>query len=216
MADISPAEAQALQPNNEAPNSPNYNVEELETKLGVSTAPTQEQVNQVQPTDNTQNKPEEKSKQELDFAKQFEQYFGTTIEEAKATIQQLSSFRADVGRERQISTLKQEWGQDYEVAFQAVQEKWNTLPPEQQKALDNLDGARLLYARIIQERSQSNQGNPNVNPRWDKSKTAPSRGTPQIRWSEMIELAKNDPKEYQRMQPQFEAAIQAGTLIRDI
>lgn len=106
----------------------------------------------------------------------FQQYTGVTQEQFTQGIQQLQQlpqiqqFVAQQQRESQLGTLRQEWGSEFDAVMPVVAERFKALPPQLQVALDNLEGARLLYAQIKQERG-GNQQPSTVPPVYDRSRT---------------------------------------------
>ncbi len=93
------------------------------------------------------------------FRNEFKDYMGVdpldafqSIHQTREVVQQLAAWKAQQENERAVSTLKQEWGDEFEPVWTEVRERFNKLPQHMKKALDNVEGARLLAAQIKTER----------------------------------------------------------------
>lgn len=143
-------------------------VQELQEQLGVNLGDVQPQ----QP-DQPQQQPEVPP---VDFASKFNSVEGQrmrnefkqvmgidpveafqTVQQANAQLKEIEAWRRQVANEKQIETLQNEWGGEFEETWSGVREKFQSLPENMKQALDNLDGARLLAAQLRLERS-SGQG----------------------------------------------------------
>lgn len=87
--------------------------------------------------------------------KALEMKLGVPIEAVVEMLSDFGSYRNDQLIEQQKSPLKQEWGADFDDRYAQVIEKYNTLRPEMQKALDNTEGAKLIWAMIAQDGGSS-------------------------------------------------------------
>lgn len=88
---------------------------------------------------------------------QFQQYTGVNRQDFLAGVQQLQGLpqiqqqvQAQT-RDAQLATLQQELGAQFSTVMPQIAQKFAQLPPQMQAALDNIEGARLLYAQIQQE-----------------------------------------------------------------
>ena len=76
-----------------------------------------------------------------------------TVQQANAQLKEIEAWRRQVANEKQIETLQNEWGSEFEETWSGVREKFQSLPENMRQALDNLDGARLLAAQLRLEQS---------------------------------------------------------------
>jgi hypothetical protein len=142
-------------------------VQELQEKLGVNL----NEVPQQQPIDVPPEVP-----QQDDFLKRFNSVEGQrmrnefkqimgidpleafqAVQNTNKQLQEIESWRRQVSNERQIETLQNEWGGEFEETWSAVKERFQTLPDNMKQALDGIEGARLLAAQIRLERGSSQQ-----------------------------------------------------------
>lgn len=82
------------------------------------------------------------------------------VQNTQQSLQQINQWRQQVMVERQMDTLKQEWGGDFDSTFSEVRQRFEALPDHMKPALDNLDGARLLAAQIRSEQLGGHSGVP--------------------------------------------------------
>jgi hypothetical protein len=146
-------------------------VNELQEKLGVNLndVPQQQAVPQAQP-----QAPE--VQQQEDFVKKFNSVEGQrmrnefkqimgidpleafqAVQNTNAQLREIENWRRQVSNEKQIETLQNEWGGEFEETWSAVREKFQTLPDNMKQALDGIEGARLLAAQIRLERGSGQQ-----------------------------------------------------------
>lgn len=92
------------------------------------------------------------------FRTQFREYMGVdpieafqTINETRQQVQQMQQWRAAQEKQNAVATLQQEWGAEFENTWVAVREEFNKLSPDLKAKLDNLEGARLLAAKVRQD-----------------------------------------------------------------
>jgi hypothetical protein len=145
-------------------------VNELQERLGVNFNDVPQPNQVVQP----QQVPE--VQQQEDFVKkfnsaegqrmrnEFKQIMGIdpveafqAVQNTQAQLKEIENWRRQVANEKQIETLQNEWGSNFEETWSGVRERFQTLPDNMKQALDNLEGARLLAAQIRLEQG-SNQG----------------------------------------------------------
>lgn len=200
-------------------------IQELSAKLGVDPETLTQQEEATQPVQEESEQAEDflakfNTEEGKRFAAQFKEYLGVDpleaynlINQTSTLVQQLDGWRREVQQERQVSQLRQEWGESYEPTMQKVLERFSRLPKEQQVALDNVEGARMLAALIRQE--ELSQGRGRDNPYVHTNTRPVHRGgnqSPVIRMSEMITWSD---AELQARMPDIIRAKQLGTFIND-
>lgn len=141
------------------------------------------------------------------FWNQFQRYTGFDREsftQAAQMLGQLPTLQQFVSQQQQqqaVSTLKQEWGNNFDSLMPEVTERFKALPPQMQQALDNVDGARLLAAQIMQERGVGQAQVPRVPvPRFDRPATpqSSSRAQDMSFTTEQIQsMSESDYRKYQ-------------------
>lgn len=106
---------------------------------------------------------------------QFQQYTGLNQEQFLQGVQQLQQLPqlqqlvAAQQRDAQMATLRQEWGTSFDEVMPLVAQRFAALPAQMQAGLDNIDGARLLYAQVMQERASLAPQVPGAQPpRYDR------------------------------------------------
>ncbi|MBD2200155.1 MULTISPECIES: hypothetical protein [Calothrix] len=108
---------------------------------------------------NNVNEPPQYSTPEFkQFNEQFKQYAGVDFKEAVNMVQELQAFKQQQTVNSQLNTLKQEWGvDDKEVTqrLELIRERFVKYPPQLQAQLDNPEGAKLIWAKLEQERQVS-------------------------------------------------------------
>ena len=144
-------------------------IQELQEQLGVN-------LGDFQPQQPNQSQQQQLEVPQEDFAKKFNSVEGQrmrnefkqvmgidpveafqTVQQANIQLKEIEAWRRQVANEKQIETLQNEWGGDFEETWSGVREKFQSLPENMRQALDNLDGARLLAAQLRLEQS-SGQG----------------------------------------------------------
>ncbi len=134
------------------------------------------------------------------------------VQNTQAQLQQIDTWRQQVVAERQMDTLKQEWGQDFDSTFSEVRAKFAQLPDNMKAALDNLDGARLLAAQIRTEQATGKRSQPSLPRSSEPSRTNNLRTT-----GAPVGMVKTSDYLNDRVSEQeYLAALQAGRVIRDI
>lgn len=139
-------------------------IQALEQRLGYTT---DDLGQQPQPQ---QEQPEQQQQQQQDsgldegMEKAIEQYFkqkfGLPPDQIQQQFQDLQQFKQQQLIKQQENALRTEWGDAFDDRIGEVKRYFNErLTDEQKQALDNADGARLIWAKIQQEQGQ-NQPNP--------------------------------------------------------
>lgn len=100
------------------------------------------------------------------FAEDFKQYLGFDISELRGGIKELEEYRQQIvaekqqaSQDKQLSALQQEWGIDkaeLDGRMNQIIERFKKYTPEMQARLDTLEGAKLIWAKIEQEMSDTN------------------------------------------------------------
>lgn len=156
------------------------------------------------------------------FRNEFKEYVGIDVLEAFEAIQnaatltkELDSWRRDMVRQEETKVLKQELGQEFDTLMPEIVEYFKQLPPAQQQALDNLDGARMIAALIRQGKRAARGGQPGNLPPFVNGnvRNTASRGVPTIRMSEMVNWTG---AELDARMGDVLRAKQAGTFINDL
>ena len=133
------------------------------------------------------------------------------VQNTQAQLQQIDQWRKQVVVEREMDTLRQEWGNEFDATFSEVRSRYEQLPDHMKSALDNLDGARLLAAQIRSERINGVQSGTSFPRSSGVSRTQSIRttGAPSgfVRTSDYL----ND----RVSEADYLAAVRAGRVIRD-
>lgn len=152
------------------------------------------------------------------FAADFRKYMGVDLEGAKSMLAELQAFRVETLVEKQQSVLRKSWGDAYDERFTQVAEYFSKLSPEKQKALDNPEGAELIWAKLSQEQTKkANSQQPNV-PNFvsGRTTTATNRATtgnkPVMQYSEILAMS---PSEYRKNQKMIQLAFDEGRVNMD-
>lgn len=172
-------DSRAVQRDQQAQQPPpvdNTELEQLSQRLGVrpediGQPPAPEQPEQPLNTEDWYAK-QFGTEEARQFAENFKKYVGMDIKEVYNVVnntarvtQGLEQWRQEVRAERDTQTLRSEWGQDFDNIMPLVAQKFQHIQktnPQQARALDNLDGARMLAALVRQEQQQGYQAKPNV------------------------------------------------------
>lgn len=207
-------------------------IQELGQKLGVD--PNQlgavETPETQQPSEVTTDTPDKEdflkkfnSEEGAKFRQQFREYMGVDpldaynlINDTARLTQELEAWRSEVVRQRETETLRNELGQEFEQLMPEMVEYFKRLPPAQQKALDNLDGARMIAALIRQQKAQAMRGSLGNAPAFVQSNVRSlSNGVsaPTIRMSDLAKMSGNEVDKYMG---DIIRAKQAGTFIYDL
>lgn len=133
------------------------------------------------------------------------------VQNTQTQLQQIEQWRQQVAVEKQMDTLKSEWGAEFDTTFSEVRERFQKLPDHMKAALDNLDGARLLAAQIRAERYGGHDNTPL--PR----SSVPSRTTNIRTTGAPVGYVKTSDYLNDRVsEAEYIAALNAGRVIRDI
>ena len=188
-------------------------VKALSDLLGVAEPETLEQ--QTEPEKEAEEEPEDDKKLRerlLHVDKEVKELLGVGLHDVYGLLNELQQFKAQYVLEQQTNTLKQEWGDNYQDTLREVKGYWEKLPDAQKKALDNVEGARLIHALLMKERVAPARQNSSQYIR--QGSVRPRSGaTAKFRMSELVKLSE---AEYARIQPQLEAAFRSGQVINDI
>jgi len=179
--------------------------------LGVAEPETPEQ-QKAEPEKEDEPEDDKKLRERLlHVDSEVKELLGVGLTEVYGLLNELQQFKAQYILEQQTNTLKQEWGDDYQDTLREVKGYWEKLPDAQKKALDNVEGARLIHALLTKEKKAGTARQPqyirqgSVRPR--------SGATAKFRMSEVVKLSE---AEYIRIQPQLEEAFRRGQVINDI
>lgn len=191
----------------------------IASKLGVDVKALSDLLGVAEPeTPEQQTEPEKEAEDDKELRerllyvdKEVKELLGVGLHDVYGLLNELQQFKAQYVLEQQTNTLKQEWGDNYQDTLREVKGYWEKLPDAQKRALDNVEGARLIHALLMNEKvaparqnsSYIRQGS--VRPR--------SGATAKFRMSELVKLSE---AEYVRIQPQLEAAFRSGQVINDI
>ena len=147
--------------------------------------------------------------------KEVKQLLGVGLHDVYGLLQELQQFKAQYVVEQQTNILKQEWGDDYQTTLQEVKGYWEKLPAPQKKALDNVEGARLIYALLTKDKATNQSASVRQNPQYIRQGSVKPRSgaTAKYRMSEVVKLSE---AEYIRIQPQLEEAFRHGQVVNDI
>jgi hypothetical protein len=153
-----------------------------------------------------------------EFANNFKKYLGIDLEQAKLMVAELQGFRVQTLVEKQQSQLKSKWGDDYDNRFNAVKEYYSKLPQDKQQALDNVEGAELIWAKIERDQQAQRQNRtpqvPNfVSGRTTSAQTRTSTGNkPVFQYSDIVNMS---PSEYRARQQEIQSAFDEGRVNMD-
>lgn len=140
----------------------------------------------------------------------FEERVGLPLSEAVKQLASLVEWRNTSIIEKQQAELRKEWGDDYDENFKAVVERYNTLPENMKYALDNADGARLIWARIQMERGAGQQKRSNNQPPQFQRGVGDSKRGQRYRFTQSEILAMVDRGEYDARSAEISQAYQNG------
>jgi hypothetical protein len=164
-----PADEQAQETQQAQPEAPSKDeqIQNLEQRLGYTTEQLGQQP-QPQEPQQQQTQQQEQQYQYLDSQMEnalneyMQSKFGVSPDEFNQRFSELQQFRQQQLIQQQQSELQKEWGNQFDERLNLVKEYFNNnLTPEQQSALDNADGAKLIWAKIQQEQSANQPNVPN-------------------------------------------------------
>jgi hypothetical protein len=160
---------------NEGPQEPQ--VQEQQQQQGqpqFDPAALQQYLQSQQPPQPQGQQPPPKPPVPLDpaFVAQFEQVTGIKPEQFGQAVQQFQQMQQSFAQQQaqqQMTTLRQEWGAEFDTVMPEISKRFAALPPQMQAGLDNIDGARLIYAQVMQERAAQGTQVPYAQPpRYDR------------------------------------------------
>jgi hypothetical protein len=152
-------------------------------------------------------KPEEKPLGYDQFALDFKKHIGVDLEGAKAMLAELQAFRVETLIEKQQSVLKGKWGDSYDDRFTQVKEYFQKLSPAKQQALDNPEGAELIWAKISSEQSKTQESQTPTN-----TNRATTGNKQVLQYSDILAMT---PKEYKAKQKEIQLAFDEGRVNMD-
>lgn len=197
-------------------------VEALTGLLGLAPPPPQEPAAQKEETTAAAEEPPEPEDDKklrerlLTVDREVKSLLGVGLHDVYGLLQELQQFKAQYVVQQQTELLKQEWGEDYQDTLQQVKGYWEKLPAAQKKALDNVEGARLIYALLTKDRATAAAANARLsNSQYIRQGSVKPRSgaAAKFRMSEVVKLSEAD---YMRIQPQLEEAFRRGQVINDI
>lgn len=148
-----------------------------------------------------------------EFSQNFKKYLGMDLKQAQAMIAELQGFRVQTLVEKQQSQLKGKWGEAYDERFNQVKEYYAKLPVEKQRALDNVEGAELIWAKIERDANAARNSRtpqvPNyVSGRTTSSQQRVSTGNKSVlQYSDIVNMS---PQEYRMRQQEIQSAFDEG------
>ncbi len=155
------------------------------------------------------------------FANQFEEYLGFKIEDLRAGIQEMQQMRQHFNQvqsqnrvQQQESALKQEWGidgNDFQDRLQVIRERFSKYSPEIQQRLDNVEGAKLIWAKLQQEEQEA--GIPVFQKSTGLGRTNAGGNRPQFTRSEILRMS---PEQYERFASEITYAYQNNLVLDDL
>jgi hypothetical protein len=153
-------------------------------------------------------------------SKALEKRFGLSIDDIVAVLNGADTIVQQTAVQKQEQELREFWGdENYEENMQLVAERFAKLPEELQEKYDNVEGAKLLWALIQQERGvkESRKAKPQRETvRFIQGgKQAPGQGAAAntFKVSELLEMSQ---EEYRKNLPIIEAAFRDGRVINDV
>ena len=193
-------------------------VDALAGLLGVGQQPAAEEAPETQEPKKEEEEPEDEKKLRerlLYVDKEVKQLLGVGLHDVYGLLQELQHFKAQYVVEQQTNILKQEWGDDYQTTLQEVKGYWEKLPAPQKKALDNVEGARLIYALLTKDKATNQSASVRQNPQYIRQGSVKPRSGATVKYR-MSEVVKLPEAEYIRIQPQLEEAFRRGQVVNDI
>lgn len=214
-----PSVANAVSTVEAPPEASEEDLEKLAKGLGIDISKLRETLGQETPSTETpkeETKPEDENKEEVEkrlrrVDNEVKELLGVGLTEVYGLLNELNEFKAQYVLEKQQSVLKQEWGEGYQDALSEVRAYWDTLPETQQKALDNVDGARLIYALVQQNKRQPNASSKQTYV--NSSARGSSNGRPTLRMSDIVKLSES---EYFSRQDEIQDAFRRGLVLNDV
>jgi hypothetical protein len=134
------------------------------------------------------------------FAEDFKQYLGFDISELrdgiqtfKAMQQEIVQYKTQKAVETSMKQLQNEWGVDsgeFDSRMTRILDRFNKYPAELKAKLDNVEGAKLLWAKIEQEERAKGK----EVPRFERSSNPISQsiGRPMFTWNEINAMSNEE------------------------
>lgn len=142
------------------------------------------------------------------------------------TVGQIAPVVTQDWRERQLSSLREEWGDEFDPVYDYVtKEVFPTLPEDQQRVFNNADGLRVLaeqHRKSIEQRIQ--QGTAPTVPEPTNTDTAgsimpsTSNGTATPTQSQVFtqsQLLTMSPEEWKQNESAIQQAYKGGAVVQD-
>jgi hypothetical protein len=185
-------------------------IDELNKKTGDSTdeSPTHESHESHENQNTTYTEADKK------FNASFEKLFGMPVNDALNLVQELIAFRSQVEASggtkalaqmsvaRQEELLKTDWQVDqpeFNQRMRAIRAYFNTLPPNKQQALDDVDGAKIIWAKIEGDlKKRSMKATPSIN-RSSRATTPQGRINQPKQLYKMSDLVEMSDDDYRRI-----------------
>jgi hypothetical protein len=181
-------------------------IDELNKKTGDSNESPSQESHDTQDTTYTEA--------DKNFNASFEKLFGMPVNDALNLVQELVAFRAQVEASggtkalaqmsvaRQEEILKTDWQVDqaeFNQRMRAIRAYFNTLPPNKQQALDDVDGAKIIWAKIEGDlKKRSMKATPSIN-RSSRATTPQGRINQPKQLYKMSDLVEMSDDEYRRI-----------------
>lgn len=152
------------------------------------------------------------------FASDFKKYIGVDLNGAKQMLAELQAFRVQTIVEKQQGVLKSKWGDAYDERFAQVTEYFQKLSPAKQQALDNPEGAELIWAKISADtQKQESSKQPKV-PNFVSGKTTTTTNRSATNSKQVLnysDILAMSPKEYRSRQKEIQLAFEEGRVHMD-
>ena len=146
------------------------------------------------------------------------------LTQAADRVDEIHPVVAEQWRERQLSTLQEEWGEQFDTVYKVVAEEvFPTLSPEQRALYNNADGLRVLAERnrqTIESRLASSGPAPEPVPQQPEGGIAPTQaqaqGAPKQAVFKQSQLLEMSPEEWKSNEKAIQQAYQSGAVEMDI
>lgn len=187
---------------------PAQSVDDLVTPPGAPAQTAQPEAQQAAP------EPEDGFKQ---FTAQFEKYTGTKFDDFISSFSMVQQDYYQRTEERYKQSLRSKLGEDnFDARYDAINERFNQLSPEQQQgllALGNEEAALLIDQALQREAAAKAQAaNPDV-PGLDRNSASGTGGKRTWKRSEIRSLSR---QEYAKLEQDITLAYQEGRVVNDV
>lgn len=125
------------------------------------------------------------------FQNQLQRYLGFGVSDLVGSVQAVKQLAA----EREANLLRQQWGDQYQTNFDAVQARLNELHatnPQMAQSLNNAAGAKLIHAQLELERLQNTAPSVPGFQRTATPSTPQPRNAPVFKQSEIAAMTKDE------------------------